>query len=97
MMFTVHTAYEGVRHLVRTCAVLVLRRLRLDPCTAHQTGSTQRLWLDCHLLLFPLGGAILYGLFGIIGVRTRARRLRGDPANETKRRAAGRTGHPRIT
>ncbi len=33
--------------------------------------------------LFPLGGAILYGLFGINRVRVRARQLRGDLANAT--------------
>ena len=33
--------------------------------------------------LFPLGGAILYGLFGINRVRARARQLRGDLANAT--------------
>ncbi len=33
--------------------------------------------------LFPLGGAILYGLFGINRVRARARRLRGDLASAT--------------
>jgi cardiolipin synthase len=33
--------------------------------------------------LFPLGGAILYGLFGINRVRVRARQLRGELANAT--------------
>ena len=33
--------------------------------------------------LFPLGGAILYGLFGINRVRVRARQLRGDLAAAT--------------
>ena len=33
--------------------------------------------------LFPLGGAILYGLFGINRVRVRARQLRGDLAHAT--------------
>ncbi len=83
MMFTVHTAYEVfdtwfVLVLSLSCAAFAsIHALLTKPDPRGAFGWMVICWL------FPLGGAILYGLFGINRVRTRARRLRGDPANET--------------
>jgi cardiolipin synthase A/B len=81
MMLTLHTAYE----LLDTGFVLVLSfgcaifasvhavLTKPDPRSAF--GWIAMCWL------FPLGGPILYGLFGINRVRARARQLRGDLGN----------------
>ena len=60
------------------CAVFAsLHALLTKPDPRSAFGWIAMCWL------FPLGGAILYGLFGINRVRVRARQLRGDLANAT--------------
>src|SRR5579862_9152645 len=78
MMFTLHTAYEVfdswfVLVLSLACAAFASLHALLtkqDPRSAF--GWIIMCWL------FPLGGAILYGFFGINRVRTRAQQLRAD-------------------
>ena len=83
MMLTLHSAYEvfDTRFLLIlsfSCALFAsIHALLTKPDPPSAFGWIVVCWL------FPLGGAILYGLFGINRVRTRARQLRGD------------LGHPR--
>ncbi|HTV79446.1 MAG TPA: phospholipase D-like domain-containing protein [Steroidobacteraceae bacterium] len=80
-MQSVHTAYEWfdpwfVLILSFACAVFAsLHALLTKPDPRSAFGWIAMCWL------FPLGGAILYGLFGINRVRARARQLRGDLGN----------------
>ncbi len=77
-MLTIHTAYE----LFDTWFLLVLsfgcalfasvHALLTKPDPRSAFGWIVMCWL------FPLGGPILYGLFGINRVRARARQLRGE-------------------
>jgi cardiolipin synthase len=81
MLLTLHSAYE----LLDTWPVLVvsfgcalfasLHALLTKPDPRSAFGWIALCWL------FPLGGAVLYGLFGINRVRARARQLRGDLGN----------------
>ncbi|MEJ0007279.1 MAG: PLDc N-terminal domain-containing protein [Steroidobacteraceae bacterium] len=70
MMFTVHTAYEVfdtwfVLVLSLSCAAFAsIHALLTKPDPRGAFGWMVICWL------FPLGGAILYGLFGINRVRT---------------------------
>ena len=81
MMLTIHTAYEVfdtwlVLILSFGCAIFAsLHGLLTKPDPRSAFGWIAMCWL------FPLGGAILYGLFGINRVRARARQLRGDVGN----------------
>jgi cardiolipin synthase len=81
MMLTIHTAYElfdtwFVLLLSLSCAVFAsLHALLTKPDPRSAFGWIVMCWL------FPLGGAVLYGLFGINRVRARARQLRGDLGN----------------
>jgi cardiolipin synthase len=92
MMLTIHTAYE----LFDTWFVLVLsfgcaafasiHALLTKPDPRSAFGWIVMCWL------FPLGGAVLYGLFGINRVRARARQLRGalgNPRNPVRIPTAG--------
>ena len=81
MLPNLHSAFE----LLDTWFVLVLslscaafasfHALLTKPDPRSAFGWIAMCWL------FPLGGAILYGLFGINRVRVRAKQLRGDRAN----------------
>ena len=81
MMLTIHTAYElfdtwFVLVLSIGCAIFAsLHALLTKPDPRSAFGWIAMCWL------FPLGGAILYGLFGINRVRARARQLRGGLGN----------------
>jgi cardiolipin synthase len=81
MMLTIHTAYELIDTwfvvlLSLGCAVFAsLHALLTKPDPRSAFGWIVMCWL------FPLGGAVLYGLFGINRVRARARQLRGDLGN----------------
>jgi cardiolipin synthase len=81
MLLTLHTAYElldtwFVLVLSIGCAIFAsLHALLTKPDPRSAFGWIAMCWL------FPLGGAILYGLFGINRVRTRARQLRGGLGN----------------
>ena len=83
MLPTLQTVFEAVdaRLLLGVsfaCAVFAsIHALLTKPDPRSAFGWIVVCWL------FPLGGAILYGLFGINRVRARARQLRGD------------LGHPR--
>ncbi len=83
MLFSIHTAYEVfdtwfVLALSLSCAAFAsLHALLTKPDPRSAFGWIAMCWL------FPLGGAILYGLFGINRVRVRARQLRGDMATAT--------------
>jgi cardiolipin synthase A/B len=78
MMLTIHTAYEVldtwlVLALSLGCAVFAsVHALLTKPDPRSAFGWIVMCWL------FPLGGAILYGFFGINRVRARAKQLRGD-------------------
>jgi len=81
MLFTFHTTYELLDTWIvlvvsLSCAVFAsLHALLTKPDPRSAFGWIVVCWL------FPLGGAIMYGLFGINRVRLRARQLRGDVAN----------------
>jgi cardiolipin synthase len=83
MLFTFHTAYELfdtwiVLVLSLSCAAFAsIHALLTKPDPRSAFGWIVVCWL------FPLGGAIMYGLFGINRVRVRARQLRGDVAHAT--------------
>ncbi|HTY94911.1 MAG TPA: phospholipase D-like domain-containing protein [Steroidobacteraceae bacterium] len=89
MMLDLHTAYEVfntwfVLVLSLACATFAsLHALLTKPDPKSAFGWIAVCWL------VPLGGAILYGLFGINRVRARARQLRG-PAGAAR-------SPPRIT
>lgn len=87
MMFTIHTAYEVfdtwfIVLLSLSCAVFAsLHALLTKPDPRSAFGWIVMCWL------FPLGGAILYGVFGINRVRTRAKQLRAQapqPSSATR-------------
>jgi cardiolipin synthase A/B len=77
MMLTLHTAYEVfdtwfLLVLSLSCAAFAsIHALLTKPDPRSAFGWIAMCWL------FPLGGAIMYGLFGINRVRARARQLRG--------------------
>lgn len=81
MLLTLHTAYElfdtwFVLVLSLSCAAFAsIHALLTKPDPRSAFGWIVMCWL------FPLGGAIMYGLFGINRVRARARQLRGRVAN----------------
>ena len=81
MMPSLHTAYElldtrFVLGLSFGCAIFAsLHALLTKPDPRSAFGWIAMCWL------FPLGGAVLYWLFGINRVRARARQLRGDVGN----------------
>jgi cardiolipin synthase len=81
MLFTFHTAYELfdtwiVLVVSLSCAAFAsIHALLTKPDPRSAFGWIVMCWL------FPLGGAIMYGLFGINRVRVRARQLRGDVAH----------------
>ena len=81
MMFSIHTTYAVfdtwlVLVLSFACAVVAsIHALLTKPDPRSAFGWLVVCWL------FPLGGAILYGLFGINRVRARARQLRGALGN----------------
>jgi len=81
MLLTIHTAYEmfdawAVVGLSLACSVFTtIHALLTKPDPRSAFGWIVMCWL------FPLGGAILYGLFGINRVRERARQLRGGLGN----------------
>ena len=83
MLLTIHTAYEVfdtwfVLVLSLSCAAFAsIHALLTKPDPRSAFGWIAMCWL------FPLGGAILYGLFGINRVRVRARQLRGEQTNAT--------------
>src|SRR5580658_2790678 len=80
-MFTIHTAYElfdawFLLVLSIGCALFAsVHALLTKPDPRSAFGWIVMCWL------FPLGGPVLYGLFGINRVRARARQLRGDLGN----------------
>jgi cardiolipin synthase A/B len=80
-MFTIHTAYElfdawFLLALSVACALFAsVHALLTKPDPRSAFGWIVMCWL------FPLGGPVLYGLFGINRVRARARQLRGDLGN----------------
>ena len=81
MILTLHTAYDAldtwfVLVLSLCCAVFAsIHALLTKPDPRSAFSWIVLCWL------FPLGGAIFYGLFGINRVRARARQLRGDLSN----------------
>jgi cardiolipin synthase len=83
MLLNLHSAFElldtwFVLLLSLSCAVFAsFHALLTKPDPRSAFGWIAMCWL------FPLGGAILYGLFGINRVRVRAKQLRGDRANTT--------------
>ncbi len=83
MLPNLHSAFElfdtwFVLVLSLACAAFAsLHALLTKPDPRSAVGWIALCWL------FPLGGAILYGLFGINRVRVRARRLRGELVNAT--------------
>ena len=80
-MLTLHTAYElfdawFLLVLSLGCALFAsIHALMTKPDPRSAFGWIVMCWL------FPLGGPILYGLFGINRVRARARQLRGELGN----------------
>jgi cardiolipin synthase len=84
MLLTIHTAYEVfdtwfILILSLSCAVFAsLHALLTKPDPRSAFGWIVMCWL------FPLGGPILYGLFGINRVRTRAKQLRGQTPAPTR-------------
>ncbi len=83
MLLNLHSAFElldtwFVLLLSLSCAAFAsLHALLTKPDPRSAFGWIALCWL------FPLGGAILYGLFGINRVRARARQLRGDLPHAT--------------
>ena len=80
-MLNLHTAYAlfdawFLLVLSFVCALFAsIHALMTKPDPRSAFGWIVMCWL------FPLGGPVLYGLFGINRVRTRARQLRGDLRN----------------
>jgi cardiolipin synthase len=80
-MTNLHTAYQlfdawFLLVLSFVCALFAsIHALMTKPDPRSAFGWIVMCWL------FPLGGPVLYGLFGINRVRTRARQLRGDLRN----------------
>jgi cardiolipin synthase len=80
-MLALHTAYElfdawFLLVLSFGCALIAsIHALLTTPDPRSAFGWIVMCWL------FPLGGPVLYGLFGINRVRARARQLRGDLSN----------------
>jgi cardiolipin synthase A/B len=83
VILTLHTAYDAldtwfVLVLCVCCAIFASIHALLTKSDPRSAFS----WIVL-CWLFPLGGAICYGLFGINRVRTRARQLRGELRNPT--------------